>query len=378
MSRNGITRRGVLRGTAAVGLLGVVGTPSVSAQEVDMTIASAFEPGHINVEASEMFAEAIAEETDGDVGVEVVPGGAYGAEDEIGELVAERGVEAHAAGTFPYFQYSPDYWFFGNPFVMEDYDHLLRVMDSELMEGGFEAMRENGNQRPIGQQIYRGLRHFTSNDPIQSPEDVEGLNLRLPELDPWVQIWSEIGVDPTPIALDELYTALETGTADASEGDTEQISAFNLFEVQDYLSMTGHLIETGNIYVNEDFFQELDEAHQDAFLEVGEEVTAEAAEIAIDREEDLIDELADEGMGIVDDVDRDAFFDAGAPAVESLFEDQWVGTWDEVLEFTDEPDDEVDDEVDDDEVDDEVDDDEEMNDDDEEPGLNVLDEIRSM
>ncbi|MFC4440423.1 MULTISPECIES: TRAP transporter substrate-binding protein [Natrialbaceae] len=331
---NNLNRRKFLStaGAASVsGMAALAGCMGGDNGGVEMTIGSAFEPGHINVEAAEMFAEEIEEQSDGDFEVEVTPGGAMGAEDEITSLVAEQGAEAHAAGTVPFDMYTPEYWFFGSPFVMEDYDHLLRVMDTDIMEGVEDQMIEEGNQRPLGQQIYRGERHFTANSPVTAPEDLEGLALRLPELDPWVDIWDQVGADPTPVALDELYSALEQGTADSSEGDAEQISSFNLHEVQSHVSLTGHLVETGNIYMNEDFFQSLDDSYQDMVLEIGSDVTEEAAEISLEREDDLIDELEEEGMEVVDDVDHGAFEDEAEDAVEQWFDEEWVGTWDDVL-----------------------------------------------
>ncbi|XVH33427.1 TRAP transporter substrate-binding protein (plasmid) [Haloferacaceae archaeon DSL9] len=298
--------------------------------DVSMTIASTFEPGHILVEMAESFGERMQSETDGAVSVDVVPGGSYGSEDEIGELVSQRGVEAHTAGTFPYFQYAPDYYFFANPFVMDNYDQMVRLMDSDLMQPAFDQIRETGNQIVMGQQVYRGFRHFTSNSAIRTPEDVQGLNLRLPELDTWVSIWDDIGVNPTPVALDELYSALETGTVDASEGPAEQISSFNLGEVQSHYSLTSHLIESGNLYMNVDFYEELDETYQELADEAAMEITQEASQTVQDREEELINQLADGGMEIVDDVDVDAFRAAGESAVERQFEENWEHSWDDV------------------------------------------------
>lgn len=295
-----------------------------------MTIASAFEPEHINVVAAQNFKEKMESRTDGAFSVEISPGAAYGAEDEIGEIVNEGGVEAHAAGSFPFFQYASEYWFFGNPFVLENYDHLLAVWDTDLMDEGRQQLIENGNQRALGQPIYRGLRHFTSNQPIREPGDLQNLALRLPELDPWVQIWQEVGAEPTPVALDELYTALQTGTVDASEGGAEQIFSFNLYEVQSHLSLTGHLVANGNLYMNEDFYQGLSDEYQTMVMEVGQESTAEAAAEAQEREEELIDQLAENGMTIVEDVDRDAFWEAGRPAVQNLFETTWAGSYEEI------------------------------------------------
>lgn len=295
-----------------------------------MTIASTFEPGHILVQAAENFKEQIEEESDGNISVEISPGGSYGSEDEIGEIVSEGGVEAHSAGSFPYFQFAPEYWFFGCPFVLPDYEQLLSVLESDQMQEAHDALIENGNQRPIGQQIYRGARHFTSNTPVQTPDDVGGLNLRLPELDPWVQIWESVGASPTPVALDELYSALEQGVVDASEGGAEQISSFNLYEVQSHLSLTGHLIANGNIYINENFYQGLDQSQQDMIMEIGQEATQSAAETSQNREEELINELGEQGMEIVEDVDTEAFQQAASPAVEELFETTWAFDWETV------------------------------------------------
>ncbi|WP_237560612.1 TRAP transporter substrate-binding protein [Halostella litorea] len=320
---------GAIAATAGCSMLGDLGGGG-GGDGVEMTIASTFEPGHILVQAAETFKEEIESESDGDVSVEISPGGSYGSEDEIGEVVAQGGVEAHSAGSFPYFQFAPEYWFFGCPFVLSGYDQLLSVLESDEMQEAHDALVENGDQRPIGQQIYRGARNFTSNTPIQGPSDVDGLNLRLPELDPWVAIWEEVGASPTPVALDELYSALEQGTADASEGGAEQISSFNLYEVQSHLSLTEHLIANGNIYINDTFYQGLDETYQDMIMEVGQSATSSAAEQSQSREEELIQGLADEGMEIVEDVDVEAFQEQAAPAVEQLFENTWAFDWETV------------------------------------------------
>lgn len=342
----GIDRRSVIKGLGTGAIAATAGCSGLGGGDggggggngsgggggggVTMTIASTFEPSHILVQAAENFKEQIEEESGGNISVEISPGGSYGSEDEIGEIVSEGGVEAHSAGSFPYYQFAPEYWFFGCPFVLSDYEQLLSVLESDEMQAAHDTLVENGNQRPIGQQIYRGARHFTSNTPVRAPDDVSGLNLRLPELDPWVQIWESVGASPTPVALDELYSALEQGVADASEGGAEQISSFNLYEVQSHLSLTGHLIANGNIYINESFYQGLDQSQQDMIMEVGQSATQSAAETSQNREEELINELGEQGMEIVEDVDHEAFQQAAAPAVEQLFETDWEFDWETV------------------------------------------------
>lgn len=315
-----------LGGISIAGLAGCLGDDNGGG---DATLASSFEEGHVLVDAAEEFADQVEDETDGAVSIEVIPGGSYGAEDEITEQVQDGVIEMSSAGGMPYSMFTPEYYFFDNPFVVEDLNHLRQIEDSEQFGTGQERLTEEGNQRHIGSFIYRGLRQFTANEPIREPADLDGIDLRLPELDPWVSIWEEVGASATAVALDELYSALEQGVAEASEGDAEQINSFNLHEVQDYLSLTEHQVQAGGLYINEEFFQGLDEANQDVVLEAAEAASVSASQQAEDDEQDIIAELEAEGMEIIDDVDQDAFLELAEPAVNDLFESEWEGTWDE-------------------------------------------------
>lgn len=299
---------------------------------VEMTMASSYEPDHVSVQAAERFKEIVEDETDGDFSIDIVAGGSYGGEGEIAELTREGALEAHADSRWPFTQYTPEYEFVNIPVVFEDFDHLVRVTESEEFEPAFEQMRSEGNQRMIGQWIDRGLRHFTSNEPVREPADVEGVDLRLPPLDRWVAIWEELGANPTTVALDELYSALQTGTVAASEGDIPQIHSFNLDEVQDYLSYTGHHVQVAALYMNEDFYQDLDESYRTLVDEASQEATEEISQTVRDQISEMETELEEGGMELIEDVDREAFQDAARPVVEDMFED-FAGTLDEWQEI---------------------------------------------
>jgi TRAP-type transport system periplasmic protein len=340
-NRASLTRRSALKKTAvgasSIGIMTTAGCvddlygSNGGAGGGEITLASSLAEGHVLVEAAEIFADQIEEETDGDIEVDVVGGGSYGAEDEVAEQARDGVIEMHSGGGVTFNMYAPDYYFFDNPYVIEDLDHLRRIEESDEFEGANEDLRENGDQIQVGSFIYRGLRQFTSNEPVASPEDVEGLDLRLPELDSWIEIWEAIGASGNPVANDELYSALEQGVVDASEGEADQVYTFNLQEVQDYLSLTEHQVQVGGLYANTDYFDNLDEAHQDAIQEVAEEATLEASEQMVEEEEEIIDTLEDEGMEIVSDVDQDAFVERAEPAIEELFESEWEGTRDDWL-----------------------------------------------
>lgn len=303
--------------------------------EVSMTLASTFAEGHVLVAgAAKRFKEIMEEESDGNFTVQISPGGAYGAEDEISELVAEGGVESHSQGTFPFLQYAPKYFFFANPFVMKDFDHILKLHESDLMNDGYKKVMENGNQRPVGNMVYRGARHLCTKQKtgaVATPDDIKGLTLRVSEIPPWVKIFSKIGFDTTAIAWNEVYSAMQTGTAEAIEAPPGALNSARLFEVFDVLNITGHQITTGNIYLNEDFYQSLDDTYKELVQSAGDKATNHASEMAKEEEQGLIDTFKSEhGITINQDADRASFASAAEPAVKKLFDEEWAHTWEDV------------------------------------------------
>lgn len=168
-----------------VGLAGCLGGVGSSDGNVEMTIASNFVEDHVLVKAAKKFKEDIEAETDGSFTAEISPGGAYGSASEITELTRNGGVDGTAQGTAPFDQYTSGYFFFQNPFVPKDFDHILRIMDSDVFQPAYEKLRSEGNQRQIGNAIYRGTRQTVTKEdwgPIRSVDDLQGLQ---PRITPW-------------------------------------------------------------------------------------------------------------------------------------------------------------------------------------------------
>lgn len=332
-------RRRLLAGLGAMGIAGLAGcggddgdgdggdgTTDSGGESYEMTIGSTYEPEHILVKAVERFKENIEEETDGRISVQITPGGSLGSEEDIIQAVQSNSIEGQVGGGIPVSMYAPEYYFVDTPFIIKDWDHFQRVWESDAFQPALDKIREEGNQRNVG-IIYRGIRHYTSNKPVTSPDDVQGQNLRLPQLDDWVKIFEAIGPSPTPVALDELYSGLQQGVVDASEGPAQQVSSFSLHEVQSHYSLTSHMVQTGGIYLNEEFLNELSDSDEELVETVAQEASEWASQTAIDEEESLIEGLSENGMTIVRDVDTEAFREAGLPAVKELFENKYAASW---------------------------------------------------
>jgi len=305
-----------------------VGVTKAISAEIKIRIGSPFKPGHILVDAAEKFKELVEKGSDGKIAVELQIGAK--SEEEIDELCSKGMIEMQSNGNRPLEIYASQYFFLGAPYVLKDWDHLMRIFQGNMGKKMIEQVEKNGNVRYLG-IVYRGLRQTTSKKPIYTPADVYGLKLRLPVVPTWVAVWKEIGAEPVPLTLPELYPGLKSGKADASEGDVTQITSFKLDEVQTHLVMTNHMIQIGGMLIYKPFFDRLSKADQ-ALVTLAARDACDFANVKMKtREKYYLIELQRKGMQVVIP-DADSFRDKARPAVEQLFKTTWpVTTWAEVL-----------------------------------------------
>jgi TRAP-type C4-dicarboxylate transport system substrate-binding protein len=175
------------------------------------------------------------------------------------------------------------------------------------MNPRWDELRRRYGVRVLDTWVY-GSRHITSNRPIRHPDDLRGFRLRLPAARVWQASGEALGASPMPVAFAEVYMALQQGMADGQENPVPTIQAMGFHEVQKCLNLTGHIQSSIQILVNEQVWQRLNAAQQDALLqtlcELGREVQA-----GTEREdrEILAAWREKEVLQIVDDVDVEAF-----------------------------------------------------------------------
>jgi len=312
--------------SAAVCIVILVG--ALHAQRTVIRYASPFQTGHILVDAGVKFKEVMGR--DGGGRFDVIVQAAAASEEAANELCSQGKVEMQATGGRPLEVSAPKYFFFNAPYVMKDFEHFTRVWNGPLGEKAREQVERNGNQVYLG-IVYRGLRQMTSKKTIFSPDDVSGLRLRLPTVSAWIAVWKAMGAVPVPVPLPELYASLRDGRAEASEGDLPQIASFKLNEVQNRLTLTNHLVQTGGILANKGFFDGLSAGDRNLVRKAVKEAADWANEKIKTAETAILVDLQKKGMQVVVP-DAESFRVKGKPAVEELFRKEWpVTTWREVL-----------------------------------------------
>jgi TRAP-type C4-dicarboxylate transport system substrate-binding protein len=162
-----------------------------------------------------------------------------------------------------------------------------------------------------------GFRHITNNvRPIETPEDLQGVKLRVPGGEWRVRMFEAYGANPSPLALSEVFVALQTGVMDGQENPYAQIYPSRFYEVQEYLSNTGHVYTPAYLVAGRSWAG-MDPEVQTILQETAVEMQDRVYEIAAELEADLLGQLTEAGMA-VNEVDREAFVAASAPIYEEF------------------------------------------------------------
>jgi tripartite ATP-independent transporter DctP family solute receptor len=203
------------------------------------------------------------------------------------------------------------------PFLLRDTLAMHKLINSSIGKRIEREMIEKIGLRPIG-YFQRGERHLTSNRPIQHPDDLNELIIRVPNAPSYVVAWKALGAKPTPMAFSEVFSSLQQGTIEAQENPFAMIKNAGFSEVQKYLNLTGHLITWGYPIIGEKQFQRLPEDLKTIFLVAAEEMQAYEHRLFLENETKVQHELKNAGMTFVE-VDKTAFMKNGEKAVyESL------------------------------------------------------------
>jgi tripartite ATP-independent transporter DctP family solute receptor len=207
------------------------------------------------------------------------------------------------------------------PYALRDLEHLDAVAGGPIGEEIEAQIIERTQLHPIA-YFARGPRNLTSNRPITSPAELNGLRLRVPNVPLFVSVWETLGAKPTPMAFSEVFTALQSGTIDAQENPLSRIKSASFYEVQSHVNLTEHVRSWIYVVMGETQFSGLPEDLQAAVLEAAARMQAYERELFLAEEQQLAEDLQELGMTFVE-VDKQAFINEAKPAVlEALSEEQ--------------------------------------------------------
>jgi len=205
---------------------------------------------------------------------------------------------------------------FEMPYLVKSREHMKKI-EKELFWSKIEPAAEKKGYKVLA-VWENGFRQITNNKhPIVKPSDLVGIKLRVPEGKWRVKMFQAYGANPSPMKFSEVFTALQTGVMDGQENPLSQIASAKFYEVQKYLSMTGHVYTPSYLVVNAKKWEALPADVRKILETTAKETQAFVYARGAKLDEDLLTKMKAAGIQ-VNEVDKDAFIAASKPVYEEF------------------------------------------------------------
>jgi len=195
------------------------------------------------------------------------------------------------------------------PFLFRDRHHVYTVLDGPI---GKEILEKNRDQRLVALGFWEnGWRHITNNKrSINSPADIRGLKQRVVEHKIYLATMKALGANAIPIPYGELYTSLKTGVVDGQDNPLINIWTAKFFEVQKYLTLSGHVYSNNVVFLSRKFWDQLPADIQAGMREAVAEGAVHIRKESIKADKELVAKLQAAGMVVNEIKDREPFVEA--------------------------------------------------------------------
>ncbi len=259
------------------------------------------------------FKEKVEELSGGEITIDLQASGVLGSESQIldgiltgGDTVDMARISAFALTTYGCEKAS----LLTIPYTFESREHYWKFANSDLAKEFLAEPQEMG--LPLRGLFYgeEGFRHFFTNFPVNTVEDLKGKTLRVSE-DPVMRGMVEgLGANPTIVPFTELYSALQTGVCDGAEQPIANYKSNAFPEVAPYMILDGHTLGAIQVVITDNAWNKLNEQQQGWVLEAAKYAADYNAELSATAEAEVLEQLKADGVTIVDVEDKSAWANA--------------------------------------------------------------------
>lgn len=290
----------------------VLSTASLSVAAVTLKLGHIAEPENPYGQGADYFAKLVQERTHGEVIVQVYPSSQLGNQRDLVEGLTFGTVDMTLTGTAVLGNFIPEVAVFDLPFIFRDIPHAYKALDTI----GMELCKKGENRGMITLAIWEnGVRHMTNNKrPIKEPADMQGLKIRVMEQPVYIEMMKALGASPTPMSMSELYTSLEKNVIDGQENPLAHIATKRFYEVQKYISLSGHTYASEPVLISTIAWNKLNAEQQEILRQAALDTRDWQRQLCRDLEGEFMQVILDSGKAEVnDDVNKAAFAEATKP-----------------------------------------------------------------
>ena len=286
-----------------------------AAAQIEIKFGHVGEPGSLFAASAEEFAKRANEKLGAKAKVVVYGSSQLGGDKELLQKLKLGTVDMALPSTVMSSE-ADLFGVFEMPYLVKDRAHMQRI-EKEVFWSKLAPEAEKKGLKVVA-VWENGYRHITnSKRPINMPDDLKGIKLRVPEGKWRVKMFQAYGANPSPMKFSEVFTALQTGVMDGQENPFTQIYSAKFQEVQKFLSLTGHVYTPAYVTVGAKKWETLPADVRKILEDTAKETQAFVYQRAAKDDEELLGKIKAAGV-TVNTPNKDAFVKASAPVYEEF------------------------------------------------------------
>ncbi len=254
-------------------------------------------PGGSRQAAAELFAEKVADYTDGRYEVQIFPSGQLANDPKAIELLQLGGIDFTVSATGSYATHLPSLNLTAMPFLVDSYEQGWELYDnSEWLQGEFARLPEKGFR--VLSTWEAGFRSFTTNEPLASPEDAAKMKMRVFPNDMIRWSMEAIGFQTVVMPITDVYLSIQQGIVNGQENPVDTIRSLRFYEVAPYISLTRHVYSPLPLTVAEKTWQSFSDEDRDAVMKAAAESAAFSRNLVKSSVESQLTEMQEDGATV--------------------------------------------------------------------------------
>ncbi|WP_223292359.1 C4-dicarboxylate TRAP transporter substrate-binding protein [Salipaludibacillus neizhouensis] len=299
-------------------------------EAITINIAHGNQPDEPVGQLAQKWKELAEERSDGALELNLYPSSQLGSEKDVLEQAMMGNNVIVMAGYDFLMDYVPDAGILTAPYLVEDFDELLYLTETEWYESLVDDLNGEGIDIVTTRTVY-GERHLLTNEEVQTPADLEGKSIRVPNNQMSIETFEAMGASATPTPLGDLYTSLQQGLVDGAENPLPVLQGVKAQEVSKHLALTGHQKFITAWIGGTSYLETLPEDLVQILKETGDEAGDYARGILDEETKSVLAEFEEEGVEIYE-VDQEPFRES-VQEVYNSFPSWTPGLYDQIQEL---------------------------------------------
>ena len=285
---------------AALAAAAMVVTFGATAQAKTWKMSFGDAAGGTQWETGTKFAKILEEKTGGKIKFGLFPNGQLGSEQDTVNDCSMGTLDFSVLAVNNLTPFSPSVGLLTLPYMIQSLDDAKKLTQGAMGEELTQNTLRDAGVRIVA-WTYSGFRVLTnSKRPVKTLADLKGLVIRVPKNAIMIDSYKAWGINPTPMAWSETFTALQQKVVDGQDNPFITVHAMKFYEIQKYITTIRYLFSLEPIIMSEELFQKQSPEMQKMILEAGKEATAYSSDWLVKTEDSIKADLVSKGM-IIDE-----------------------------------------------------------------------------